>query len=374
MSKAELIRTIKTFHLDYRYQKWEETLFLCEMDIYSDVFCSVLLEEARLDAKSVEHEGNWLEKPPMEGELPKPDIELGVLAETGERFGINLVDRSRNCLTCGTAGSGKSTLIRKICLGIDELNQKQKVPTLLFIIDQKSDYDKDLKEKLTGETVVLSATKTLRMGLNAPENVPPYIWIGQVSLSIAGRIGIITARTVLTAIIAKLLLLLNPGLKEEDLQDGSVSKHLIWPPLETVLAVTKHTKIMEIFSAKAAYSQSLSQSLEGLLQDSGNLFQCCNGFDLNKMIEQKKHCIINASNIAPYVVHIITDLCILQTLVKRRQEGYKTDHTDLVYVLDECDLLLESDVSNFQGMSPLSLLHRLSRELGLMSIVSISGM
>jgi hypothetical protein len=45
-----------------------------------------------------------------------------------------------------------------------------------------------------------------------------------------------------------------------------------------------------------------------------------------------------------------------------------------VFLIDECDLLLESDVSSFKvGMSPLDRLHRLGRELGVMSVISISG-
>lgn len=128
-----------------------------------------------------------------------------------------------------------------------------------------------------------------------------------------------------------------------------------------------------MFSSKANYSQSLSQSLDGLLQDSGELLSCCNGLDINDVIEQKKHCIINVSSLPAYVIHVITDICVLQLLVKRQAENYKTDHTDVVFILDESDLLLESDVSNFADLSPLDRLFRLGREMGLMSCVSLSG-
>ena len=48
-------------------------------------------------------------------------------------------------------------------------------------------------------------------------------------------------------LITALLLLLNPGLKEEDLNNPGISKHLTWPPLELILKVTQHEKIMDIF-------------------------------------------------------------------------------------------------------------------------------
>ena len=375
---AELISIIKHYHLDFRKPYWKDTLFMIEEGMYSDDYCQILLSEARLDAEIVENQGNFLWRPPDEDELfseGKPDIELGNMIEGSQcRIGISLKTRPKNVLIIAGAGAGKTVCSRDICIQVDRLNQTQKEnPTLLFIIDLKNDYT-DLKNKLTGETVIYSVINNLHFGLNAPENVAPYIWAAQISLSLAGRIGIITARIVLTSIIAELLLLLNPGLEKEDLKDPSTSKHLTWPPLETVLKVTKHKKIMDVYSSKASYSQSLTETLEGLLQDSAELFNCCNGLDLNNIIQQKKHCIISAQNLPAYVTHIITDICINQVLIKRLAEGYKTDHTDIVFVLDESDLLLESDVSNFTDLSPLDRLHRLGREMGLMSIVSVSGM
>ena len=94
--------------------------------------------------------------------------------------------------------------------------------------------------------------------LNGPENVAPYIWIGQISLSIAGRLKLISSRTGLTSIIAALLLIMNPGLKEQDLKDPSVSKHLTYPPLGIVLKAIRHNKkIADVFFSKATYTQSL---------------------------------------------------------------------------------------------------------------------
>jgi Cdc6-like AAA superfamily ATPase len=373
MSRANLVQIIKHFKLHFRFPHWKEHLFIAEQVIYSDYFCDVLLDEARLDGERVDESGNWLDRPGTKDELGKPDIEIGDMKE-GDKCRIGISFKSpKNILIESASGKGKTVCARNICMNIDKANQTQKDnPTLLFIPDFKNDYV-DLIDKLIGDTVIFSVHNNLRTGLNAPENVAPYIWAGQMSLSLAGRIGIITARTVLTSIIAELLLLLNPGLKEEDLNDPSVSKHITWPPLELILKVTQHDKIMNIFSSKAAYSQSLTQSLEGLLQDSGKLFSCCNGLDINTVFEKKQHCIIHAPNLPAYVTHIIIDTFINQVLIKRLAENYKTDHTDIVFVLDESDLLLESDISHFTDLSPLDKLFRLGREMGLMSLLCISG-
>jgi hypothetical protein len=244
----------------------------------------------------------------------------------------------------------------------------------LIIIDPKPDY-LDLKFKFKGKVKIFSPHYNLRIGLNGPADVPPLVWIGQLTMSLAARLGLIMSRTCLAAIITRLLVALNPGLHREDLEDGSVAQHLTWPPLQMVLDVTRHKDILDIFSSKADYGKTLIQALDGLIYDSGHLFDCCNGLDLNtEIIQTQSHCVFNVSNTPAYITHIITDIAINQIMVRKLYLNYKCDHTDEIFLIEESDLLAESDVVNFpDGMSPLDKLHRLGRELGIMSIVSISG-
>jgi hypothetical protein len=378
-SRTKLIELIKYYKLDFRFSHWHEHLFMAEQGLYPDSFCEILLDDARADGEKIEKTGYWPDQPPLTvNELypnGKPDIEIGSTVETNLRFGIRFKDRPRNILMSGGSGSGKTICSYNIITNVDKVNQTQPDnPTLFVIIDIKPSY-LELIDMLSSPVVALSAINNAKIGLNGPENIAPYIWIGQISLSIAGRLKLISSRTGLTSIIAALLLIMNPGLKEQDLKDPSVSKHLTYPPLGIVLKAIRHNKkIADAFFSKATYTQSLIGALEGLLQDSGDLFDCCNGLDVNDIIRQKKHLIFNVSTFLDYVTHIVTDLCINQVMIKRMAENYKTNHTDLIYLLDECDLLLESDVSNFPGMSPLDRLHRFGREMGLMSCVCVSGL
>ena len=291
-------------------------------------------------------------------------------------LGLRFKDRPRNLLVVGGAGWGKSVLCRKICMEIDSLNNlnPNEKPTLLIIIDPKPDY-LDLKDSFKGNVKLFSPHDNLKIGLNGPPDVPPSIWIGQLTMSIAARIGLIVSRTCLAAIIMRLLVSLNPGLHIKDLEDASVAKDLTWPPLSMVLEIAKKKEILAIYSSKGDYGKTLIQALDGLLYDSESLFDCCNGLDINKeIIEAKSHCVFNVSITPSYIRHLITDIAINQVMIRKLHLNYKCDHTDEVFLIDECDLLVESDVANFSdGMSPLDLLHRLGRELGLMSIVSISG-
>jgi len=375
--RAALVNIIRRYRLDFRSKEWKGHLIFAEHGLLPENTCKMLLPLARAMADQIEDEGDFSWRYPEEDELyaeGKPDIELGNLLE-GDllRFGIRFKDRPRNVLVLGGAGGGKSVLCRGICLKVDQLNQRYPdKPTLLIIIDPKPDY-LDLKNRFKSKVKIYSPYDNLRLGLNGPADVPPALWIGQITMSLAARLGLIISRTCLAAIITRLLVALNKGLNDEDLKDASVAKDLIWPPLKMVLDVARKKDILSIFSSKADYGKTLIQMLEGLLYDSGSLFDCCNGLDLNTVIQERCHCVFNVSNTPPYITHLITDFAINQVMVRKLHLNYKCDHTDEIYLLEESDLLIESDVANFSvGLSPLDKLHRLGRELGLMSIVSIS--
>lgn len=375
--RSALISIIRRYRLDFRSNEWEGRLLLAERGLLHENTCKMLLPIARAEADRIEDKGLFLWRPPDEEELNtdgEPDIELGNLVEGDQqRFGIRFKDRPRNLQVLGGSGGGKSVLCRGICIKVDELNQYYPdKPTLLIIIDPKPDY-LDMKDKLKGKVKIFSWEENLRLGLNGPTDVPPTVWIGLLTMSLAARLGLIVSRTCLAGIIARLLIVLNPGLNDNDLEDASVAKNLIWPPLKMVLDVARKKDILKIFASKADYGKTLIQMLEGLIYDSSSLFDCCNGLDLNTVLQDKCHSVFNVSNAQPYITHIITDLLINQVMVRKLYLNYKCDHTDEIFLLEESDFLIDSDMANFSGLSPLDKLHRLGRELGLMSIVSISG-
>jgi len=377
--RNRLIRIIKHYLLDYRFPKWRETLFLIKQGIYDDAFCEILISEAENDAEEIEKQGLFLWRAPEEEELygdRPPDIELGRAIETDVRIGILYKEGPKNVLIFGSAGSGKTVTCRDIIVGIDTQNQLcPDNPTILWVLDMKSD-NQDLKQILKGDVILLSISDNLRIGLNGPPNVPPYIWIGQVSISLAVRLGLAVSRTCLAGIISLLLVVLNPGLTQSDLTDPTVTVHLTWPSLAMVLDALRIKKILDLYSTKAGYGQTLVQLLSGLLHDSGRLFDCSEGLDINKeVIGKNQHCVIAAYNIPSYIVHIVNDYFINYMSVSRFFENYKCDHTDVLFVYDEADLLLESDFENAfsDGMSPTNRLNRLGREIGLMSLTSVSS-
>jgi len=304
----------------------------------------MLLPEARDDANWVEDNGIFLWRPPDEDELNaegRPDIELGSLKEGDQqRFGIKFKNRPRNVLLVGSAGIGKTVTGKSICINIDKSNQDNSDnPTLLIVIDPKKDYT-DLVNKLQGDVLYLSVHHNLRLGLNGPADVPPNVWIGALSVSLAARLGLVMSRTCLASLISRLLAALNPWLKEEQLNNLSSNGKLIWPSLKMVLDAIKIKEVLNCFSSKASYGETLIQALEGLIQDSGGLFNCSNGLDIQRdVIQKKKHCVIDISNRPAPVVRLVVDILINQELVSRLYNNYKCDHTDVCYHVDEGDLV-----------------------------------
>ncbi|MFC1782618.1 hypothetical protein ACFL02_03415 [Planctomycetota bacterium] len=379
--RSQLISIIRRYRLDFRFPRWKEDLYMAEEGLYSEGFCEMLIPEARYDAENIEDKGNFLWHPPDEDELfaeGKPDIELGNLIEgEQQRFGIRFKDRPRNTLLVGSAGSGKTVSGKSICINIDKANQSDpENPTLLIIIDPKFDYP-NIGKQLCGDVLYLSVNHNLRLGLNGPADVPPNVWIIVLSISLAARLGLVMSRTCLASLISRLLVALNPWLKQEQLNTTSVNQELRWPSLKMVLEAIKIKAILACFSSKASYGETLIQALEGLIQDSGELFDCSNGLDIRRdVVQRKRHCVIDVSNRPAHIVRLVVDILINQELVSRLYNNYKCDHTDVCYVIDEGDLVVEAEHEAIfpDGMSPLSKLCRLGREMGMQTIMIISAL
>ena len=378
--QSELLRIIEENHLDFRFPKWKEIKEIAELGLYPENFFEMLLPEARRDAEWLRDRGIYLYRTPTAEELyagAEPDIELGNLMEgEKQRFGIRFRDGPKNILILGAAGAGKSVCARNIFLNIDKSNLSHpQNPTLLIVIDPKIDY-LDLKQMLHGSVSLFSIHNNLKIGLNGPADVPPNVWIGVISVCIAARIGLIMSRTSLARLISRLLVALNPWLKQEDLNHPHCGKKLIWPSPRTVLEAIKKRGIMKVFAGKVGYGETLIQGLDGLLQDSMKVFECSNGLDLNKdIIQQKKHCILDLSNTPAHVLRLIADILHSQVLVSRLYNKYKCDHTDLYFLADEGDLLVEAEreAAFPDGMSPGSKINRLGREMGIGTIFLVSA-
>lgn len=369
--RLELMEKIELYRLDQRDPYWEDMRSLAEHGTLSEQMCKGLLYQLEPLIKNQKDFPNLLHRVPDETELHadgKPDIELGHLVEKPElRFGLRLSDRVRNVVLAGSAGSGKTVTIRNICFKIHEYNQLHPEKRItIVILDPKQDYT-DLRDKLGEEWFIFSVHDNLKLGINGPPEVPPAIWINPLSTSLAARLGLVISRTCFANMIRWLLPILNPE---------PPNRELIWPSLGLLLEIAQSTPL-SCFSSKADYGKTLIQLLEGLIMDGSDLFDCSNGFMLQRdVIQARKNCVIDISNLPDYLRHFIADLLIGRVLVSRLHNRYKTDRTDTIFCIDEADLLVSSKTEEAfgGGLSMISLLARLGRELGLQATVGISSL
>jgi hypothetical protein len=366
----QLYSIIMQYQLHFRSKEWNQLKEDIEDGTLTEKHADFYLAEAHEAARWVVENGNWLWQPPEEAELfadGPPDIFLGNLVEGLKyRCGIRLTGRPRNCLVVGSAGYGKTVLLRNICKKINDYNLRNpNKKIIVIIIDSKGDFW-DLPLLFGPDWQLFSRYHGLRFGLNGPAGVPPQLWISQISTALAARLGMMLSRTVFTQLIDRLLIAMNPN---------PGNSPLVYPPLALVLEAVKNKAIAECVSQKESYDQTMIQSIEGFLQDSENLFDCCNGLDINSAIADGRHVILDIVNTEASVRNFIADLAIDQVMIPRLQHGIKVDNTERIFMLDEVDLLIDKkfEAAFKDGMSPLSKLSRLGREFGLGSIISISA-
>jgi len=187
-------------------------------------------------------------------------------------------------------------------------------------------------------------------------------------LTTAARLGLIASRATLSDIINWLLPLLNTDPHQPPLRYPSIRL------ISEIIGKAGST----VFSGKGDYTRSLTQALRALLQDSGSLFDCFNGFELNRDViaRQPRHYCIDVSIIPDYLRHLITDLLFNQVFMPRVATGHKPGRTDVLFILDESDLLLSqaSEDAFPDGFSPAGLVARESRELGIGAAIGVSAL
>lgn len=312
---------------------------------------------------------NFLHPAPEHAELypsMAPDIEIGHLVDRPDvRFGLRLADRPRSILIAGNAGAGKTTAILNAVGGAEQLRQQDPSRRMSFIIaDKKLDYT-GLPDQFGANWIRVSVYDQCRIGLNAPDGVPPKAWVNIVASIFSARAGMIAAWTAFAAVLWWLLGVLN----------ADPNHPTRWPSLQLVLDVLNAAP-EKLFAAKSEYVGTLKTALQTAVQ-SVDTFDCFGGLDLERnVIQPGKSIVIEMPNVTPaWIRQLIQDLLIAQLIYGRIHRAQKNGNgAEAILVMDEADqdATLESDRRFPDQMSPLSLLLRMGREFGLMVIVGAS--
>ena len=366
-----IFQLIIQYHLDATSvnHEWYQWLrFQIENGLMAEDVAQGLLPMVEADAQTARDHPQPLHRPASVEELHAdgpPDIELGHLVHAPDvRFGLRLFDRARSVLVAGNQGSGKTTAIQKIARQVYAICQNDpKNQISLIVLDRKLDYV-HLPGELGADWVHVSVHDgSVRIGLNAPAGVPPQAWINLIATSFCARAGLVSAWTALANMIRWLLGVLNPA----------PTQTLVWPSLKLLLEVATSCPLT-LWASKPEYARSLLGALDAATQ-STELFDCFGGLDIDALVRQGKHLLLEMPNMSPaWLRQYMIDLLINHPLVGRIHRRDKVDRTVGAVIIDEADpdATAESDRRFPDGMSPLATALRMGREVGLAFVIGLA--
>ncbi len=276
------------------------------------------------------------------------------------------VSGALNALFGGRTGSGKTTAMR--VTGRDVLRWNEEHPDrwiTLIILDRKGGDYADLPQ-VAGQTWLhLGAHETLHLGLQQPAGVPPRVAINRASEIIAARANLKFSATVLANMMELLLWALNPQAQEP----------LLWPTLANILELARIAPL-HLLAEKSDYERSLVQRLEGLVQSSGTMFQAHRGLELERLVAERKHAVLDLCALSPaWVRAIATDLLFNQLLLGRQYRYQRCDAIDCVIIADEMDqdISEEWEAAFEDNLSPTAQLVKQGREAGIGICLGVSA-
>lgn len=296
-----------------------------------------------------------------------PDVVLGNLRDDPDvPNGLRIEARPRSVIVAGAVGSGKSTAIRRMTLGIDAFARKRGRPVSILIFDRKASEYGDLPRRLGHHWRHFSVHEGAWLGLNGPRDMPAHVWTSILCTIFAAAAGLVAGTAVLAHAIAWLLPRLN----------AQPTARRRWPDFRLLLDVL--SKAPQLFSRKPEYAQSLSQQLEAVIDASGELFETSHGLDVNQdIIAQGQSAVFDIGNLQPpFLRMFVVWLILAQVLFARMHQKHRVDTTEVVAVIDEADqdVSREMEARFPDGLSPIGNLLQNARETGVGAIIGLHSL
>lgn len=372
-----LYRLIKQYRLDLRHPKeLERVVKRIEKDRMKPQQARRWLQRRRFREwiERQVREGNYLPAAPTREDLKlseQPyDIEIGRGIEQPDTP-IHIPVRSGvyHILIVGKPLSGKSVTLRRYFKELHDFGLRHpEFKVLIVFCDLKRDINNP--HTLFGDDyihVTVHDPSKLRFALNGPPGVPSRAWGASFSDGLANRLGLIVSRTCLSAVYNWVLPILNPS--------PIPGQPLKTPSIKLILDILVNSPA-SCWGEKIDYNRTLVQKLSALLVDAGGLFDADTGFEINSVLAQGKHCIIDMPDFEPpYLRYLIIDIIFKQTLSYRIHNHLKTDRTQVCLGSDEGDFIFspQAQAAYAESLSPGSAGGRLLREYGVQLVVSASS-
>lgn len=359
---TQLLRAIIEYRLDNRHPQWAHLRARLEHGLVSEAMARAYLPAVQQAVNEQIERPNLLPGLPDREQLAPNgpwDIEFANLSEDPDRrTGLNILRVPQHTVVTCATGYGKTVTLKTLVKTAFQKATALGIALIVLVFDRKGGDYNDLIALDPTRWRHFSVHDGLRQGFNAPQGVPARVWAAVISTVIAARTGLRYGATTLARMIEWLVGVLNPNADEP----------LLWPDIPLILDVA-HASPPTLFASKAAYDQSMTQALEGLLQPSGELLRTQNGLDVERDLAKHGLCaVFEMSNLQPaHLSYVFIDLILAQILCGRKQRQQKSSTTtQVLVVLDECDqdVSAASDQAYPGGISMLSQWIMESREFG----------
>ncbi|MCB9852827.1 MAG: hypothetical protein H6819_07005 [Phycisphaerales bacterium] len=304
---------------------------------------------------------NWLAPPPQQDDLYPPtcppEFEIGTTTETGARFGLRIALECGSTLVTGISGGGKTSLVQQ---SLVEIHQKlTNVAQLVF----------DIKGDFTGVASILHPeVRVFRIReetplclIKPPKGVTRESWLPRIATYLCEYRGLKKSRHLLLDVLRRLCV--HFGVDTDPTRP--------WPSLHNVLDFLKGVRCLR-YGKDAEYRASLINELQGLLNDSGVVFDTCDGVEvLDHLLAPGGITVLQMETLPAPAQQFIIALVVERIVASRVARNVHNVALEVLVVLDEAQLVLsrKADFEAENGVAPLAMQLLRGRESGVGFIV-----
>jgi hypothetical protein len=304
---------------------------------------------------------NWLATPPAPEDLydPQhlPDFEIGQTTETGVRYGPRMACDCGSIVVTGISGGGKTSLVQNIIVGTHQCLHQ--VATLVF--DVKGDYTCTAALPHPAVRVHRMREEVPLRLFRPPDGLPLDAWLARVATYLCEYRGLKKSRHLFLDTARRLC------------QHFSVDRdpNKPWPSLYNVLEYLQHMRGSK-FGKDAEYRASLINELQGLLEDTGAVFDTCDGIDVEQQILTPGGVtVLQMETLPAPAQQMIISLTVERIIARRVAANVHNPCLEVLVVLDEAQQVLSrrADWEASNGIAPLASQLLRGREAGIGFIV-----
>lgn len=304
---------------------------------------------------------NWLAAPPALEDLydlhRPPDFEIGQTTETGVRYGPRMRHDCGSIVIAGISGGGKTSAVQAIIVGTHQ--RLHRVATLVF--DVKGDYTCIAAMRHPAVRVHKLREEVPLCLFRPPVGVPLDAWLASVATYFCEYRGLKKSRHLFLDAARRLCK--HFGVDQDPTKP--------WPSLFNVLDYLRQLRGPK-FGKEAEYRYSLINELQGLLEDTGTVFDTCDGIDVDQhMLAPGGATVLQMETLPAPAQQMIISLTVERIIAKRVAANVHNPGLEVLIVLDEAQQILsrKADWEASNGIAPLASQLLRAREAGIGFIV-----